>query len=65
MLVVNPKGVYFSFDNTFLFDEYDEWRNVLVLPKRSAGPSWPIPRSGPCWPPISPIRGGLARHEMG
>jgi N-acyl-D-aspartate/D-glutamate deacylase len=33
MLVVNPKGVYFSFDNTFLFDEYDDWRNVLVLPE--------------------------------
>ncbi len=34
MLVVNPKGVYFSFDNTFLFDEYDAWREVLLLPER-------------------------------
>jgi N-acyl-D-aspartate/D-glutamate deacylase len=33
MLVVNPKGVFFSFDNTFLFDEYDRWREVLVLPQ--------------------------------
>jgi N-acyl-D-aspartate/D-glutamate deacylase len=33
MLVVNPKGVFFSFDNTFLFDEYDSWREVLVLPQ--------------------------------
>ena len=33
MLVVNPKGVFFSFDDTFLFDEYARWREVLVLPQ--------------------------------
>lgn len=32
MLVVNPKGVFFCFEDTFLFDEYDAWRQVLLLP---------------------------------
>jgi len=32
MLVLNPKGVHFSLDSTFIFDEYLTWRAVLTLP---------------------------------
>jgi N-acyl-D-aspartate/D-glutamate deacylase len=32
MLVLNPKGVHFAFDSTFIFDEYPTWRPVLTLP---------------------------------
>jgi len=32
MLVVNPKGVHFAFDSTFIFDEYTTWRAVLTRP---------------------------------
>jgi N-acyl-D-aspartate/D-glutamate deacylase len=32
MLVLNPKGVHFALDNTFIFDEYPTWRSVLTLP---------------------------------
>jgi N-acyl-D-aspartate/D-glutamate deacylase len=32
MLVVNPKGVHFAFDSTFIFDEYPTWRSTLTLP---------------------------------
>jgi N-acyl-D-aspartate/D-glutamate deacylase len=34
MLVVNPKGVHFAFDDTFIFDEYPTWRSTLTLPMR-------------------------------
>jgi len=38
MLVLNPKGVHFSLDSTFIFDEYLTWRAVLTLsmPERMA-----------------------------
>jgi N-acyl-D-aspartate/D-glutamate deacylase len=47
MLVLNPKGVHFSFDNTFLFDEYPTWRAVLTLPmgERTARLSDPATRA--------------------
>jgi N-acyl-D-aspartate/D-glutamate deacylase len=32
MLVLNPKGVHFALDSTFVFDEYPTWRAVLTLP---------------------------------
>ena len=32
MLVLNPKGVHFSLDSTFIFDEYTTWREVLTAP---------------------------------
>jgi N-acyl-D-aspartate/D-glutamate deacylase len=32
MLVLNPKGVHFSLDSTFIFDEYPTWRAALVAP---------------------------------
>jgi N-acyl-D-aspartate/D-glutamate deacylase len=32
MLILNPKGVHFAFDSTFVFDEYPTWRAVLTLP---------------------------------
>ena len=32
MLVLNPKGVHFSFDSTFIFDEYTTWREILTSP---------------------------------
>jgi N-acyl-D-aspartate/D-glutamate deacylase len=32
MLVLNPKGVHFALDSTFIFDEYPTWRAVLTLP---------------------------------
>jgi N-acyl-D-aspartate/D-glutamate deacylase len=32
MLVLNPKGVHFSFDSTFIFDEYATWREILISP---------------------------------
>ena len=32
MLVLNPKGVHFAFDSTFIFDEYPTWRPTLTLP---------------------------------
>jgi N-acyl-D-aspartate/D-glutamate deacylase len=32
MLVLNPKGVHFSLDSTFIFDEYPTWRTVLTAP---------------------------------
>jgi N-acyl-D-aspartate/D-glutamate deacylase len=32
MLVLNPKGVHFSLDSTFIFDEYPTWRSVLTAP---------------------------------
>jgi N-acyl-D-aspartate/D-glutamate deacylase len=32
MLVLNPKGVHFSLDSTFIFDEYPIWREVLTRP---------------------------------
>jgi N-acyl-D-aspartate/D-glutamate deacylase len=32
MLVLNPKGVHFSLDSTFIFDEYPAWREVLTRP---------------------------------
>jgi N-acyl-D-aspartate/D-glutamate deacylase len=32
MLVLNPKGVHFAFDSTFIFDEYPTWRSTLTLP---------------------------------
>jgi N-acyl-D-aspartate/D-glutamate deacylase len=32
MLVLNPKGVHFSLDSTFIFDEYPTWRAVLTSP---------------------------------
>jgi N-acyl-D-aspartate/D-glutamate deacylase len=32
MLVLNPKGVHFAFDSTFIFDELPTWRAVLTLP---------------------------------
>jgi N-acyl-D-aspartate/D-glutamate deacylase len=32
MLVLNPKGVHFSLDSTFIFDEYPTWRGVLTAP---------------------------------
>jgi N-acyl-D-aspartate/D-glutamate deacylase len=32
MLVLNPKGVHFALDSTFIFDEYPTWRPVLTLP---------------------------------
>jgi N-acyl-D-aspartate/D-glutamate deacylase len=32
MLVLNPKGVHFSLDSTFIFDEYPTWRDVLTAP---------------------------------
>ena len=32
MLVLNPKGVHFSLDSTFIFDEYTTWRDVLTAP---------------------------------
>jgi N-acyl-D-aspartate/D-glutamate deacylase len=32
MLVLNPKGVHFSFDSTFIFDEYTTWREILTAP---------------------------------
>lgn len=31
LLTVNPKGLYFSLDSTFLFDDYPTWGEVLVL----------------------------------
>ena len=32
MLVLNPKGVHFALDSTFIFDEYPTWRATLTLP---------------------------------
>jgi N-acyl-D-aspartate/D-glutamate deacylase len=32
MLILNPKGVHFSLDSTFIFDEYATWRSVLTAP---------------------------------
>jgi N-acyl-D-aspartate/D-glutamate deacylase len=32
MLVLNPKGVHFALDSTFIFDEYPTWRQVLTSP---------------------------------
>ena len=32
MLVLNPKGVHFSLDSTFIFDEYPTWRATLIAP---------------------------------
>jgi N-acyl-D-aspartate/D-glutamate deacylase len=32
MLVLNPKGVHFALDSTFIFDEYATWREVLTRP---------------------------------
>ncbi len=32
MLVLNPKGVHFAFDSTFIFDEYPTWRATLTRP---------------------------------
>ena len=32
MLVINPKGVHFALDSTFIFDEYPMWRTVLTTP---------------------------------
>ena len=32
MLVLNPKGVHFSLDSTFIFDEYPTWRATLTAP---------------------------------
>ncbi|MEO8694786.1 MAG: amidohydrolase family protein [Acidimicrobiales bacterium] len=32
MLVLNPKGVHFSLDSTFIFDEYPTWREILTAP---------------------------------
>ena len=32
MLVLNPKGVHFSLDSTFIFDEYTTWRDALTAP---------------------------------
>ncbi|MEO5840912.1 MAG: amidohydrolase family protein [Acidimicrobiales bacterium] len=35
MLVLNPKGVHFSLDSTFIFDEYPTWREILTSPMAS------------------------------
>ena len=35
MLVLNPKGVHFSLDSTFIFDEYTTWRETLTSPTAS------------------------------
>ncbi|TML15372.1 MAG: D-aminoacylase [Actinobacteria bacterium] len=35
MLVLNPKGVHFSLDSTFIFDEYPTWRAILTSPTPS------------------------------
>jgi N-acyl-D-aspartate/D-glutamate deacylase len=35
MLVLNPKGVHFSLDSTFIFDEYETWRTTLTAPMAS------------------------------
>ena len=35
MLVLNPKGVHFSLDSTFIFDEYATWREILISPMAS------------------------------
>jgi N-acyl-D-aspartate/D-glutamate deacylase len=32
MLVLNPKGVHFALDSTFIFDEYTTWRQILTSP---------------------------------
>ena len=32
MLVLNPKGVHFALDSTFIFDEYTTWREILTQP---------------------------------
>ncbi len=36
MLVLNPKGVYFALDSTFIFDEYPTWRSTLALTRSTA-----------------------------
>jgi N-acyl-D-aspartate/D-glutamate deacylase len=47
MLVLNPKGVHFALDSTFIFDEYPTWRPTLTLalPERIAALSSPEVRA--------------------
>jgi N-acyl-D-aspartate/D-glutamate deacylase len=59
MLILNPKGVHFSLDNTFIFDEYPHWRATLSLPMldRAAALADPGTRAA--------LRGELADASMG
>jgi N-acyl-D-aspartate/D-glutamate deacylase len=59
MLVLNPKGVHFAFDSTFIFDEYPTWRPTLTLPlaERTAALASPTVRAT--------LRAELADRSLG